>query len=248
MSTFHGARSPTPDDDKTRVVADIMTGRLPIQATHRRGTDVGWASIRSEVLEACAIALRHMGDADIGSIAVTSTSRQEGRTTVAVALAATASIELHRKTILLDLDLARGGVGKLASVAPSPGVADFLYGDLSVDDCLQQVDPDIEIMPAGAVMDNPGPAVMTGRLSDLIEQLRDRCEVLVADLPPLSSGVNAARIADLFASVILVVRAGAVAVSEIEQTLSVLNQRPFVVLNGVASGTRSRVRRVLRPR
>jgi succinoglycan biosynthesis transport protein ExoP len=213
-----------------------------------RSSDVGWASIRPEVFDSCAVALRRMGDSDIGSIAVTSTARQEGRTTVAVALAATASIELHRTTILLDLDLARPGIEKLIPVRPGPGVAGFLNGGLSIAECLQRVDENIEIMPAGAIPNNADPAAMIGLLGDLIEQLRDRCEVLVADLPPMSSGVAAARIADLFESVTLVVRAGGVAVSEIEQTLSVLTQRPFVILNGVDSARRSRVRRTLRPR
>ena len=231
-----------------KVLLPLKSSRVALQSTRtRRGEkNVGWASIRSEVLESCAVALRRMGDSDIGSIAVTSASRHEGRTTVAVALAATASVELRRKTILLDLDLARGGVEKLVSVGPGPGVADFLGGQLSVDECLQRVDRDLEIMPAGAVRDNPDRAAGTERFSELIEQLRERCEFLVADLPPLSSGVAAARIADRFESVALVVRAGAVAVSDIQQTLLVLKQRPFVILNGVDSGQRSWLRRILR--
>jgi Mrp family chromosome partitioning ATPase len=82
-------------------------------------------------------------------------------------------------------------------------------------------------------------------LADLIQQLGDRCDVMVADLPPMSSGVTAARIADLFESVTLVVRAGGVTVPDIEQTASVLSQRPFVILNGTAAPRSSWVHRIL---
>jgi Mrp family chromosome partitioning ATPase len=241
---------PGPDSTSPAERAWSLAARPPIRGRLRGSTDVGWAFIRPEVLESCSIALRRMGDADVGSIAVTSTSRREGRTTVAVALAATAAIALHRRTILLDLDLERAGVEKLVSVGPAPGAAEFLHGDLSIDECLQRVDRDIEIMPAGALGASADVTARIGRLGELIEQLRDRCDVLIADLPPLNSGIVAARIADLFDSVTLVVRAGAVDVSRIEQTLSIVHQRPFVILNGVGSSQTSWIRRIrrIRPR
>jgi hypothetical protein len=68
---------------------------------------------------------------------------------------------------------------------------------------------------------------------------------MVADLPPLSSGVTTARIADLFQSVTLVVRAGKVAVPNVEQAASVLTQRPFVIMNGMEVRRQSKVLRFL---
>jgi Mrp family chromosome partitioning ATPase len=239
-------RSTNGDHDEHLVGSDTTTARPPIRGKLRGSTDVGWAFIRPEVLESCSMALRRMGDADIGSIAVTSMSRREGRTTVAVALAATSAIALHHKTILVDLDLERGGVEKVVSVGAAPGVAEFLHGDLSIDQCLQRVDRDIEIMPAGGLRASADVTARIGRLGELIEQLRDRCDVLIADLPPLSSGVVSARVADLFESVTLVVRAGAVAVPRIEQTLPILHHRPFVILNGVGSWKTSWIRRLRR--
>jgi Mrp family chromosome partitioning ATPase len=186
-----------------------------------------------------------MGDSSIGSIAVTSTSRGEGRTTVALGLAATASLELRRKTILLDLDLEHGAIEKMTAVGPGPGVVEFLYEEASIEDCLQPVDSDVDIVRAGLLRDRGGVATRIERLADLIQQLGDRCDVMVADLPPMSSGVTAARIADLFESVTLVVRAGGVTVPDIEQTASVLSQRPFVILNGTAAPRSSWVHRIL---
>jgi len=179
---------------------------------------------------------------------VTSTAREEGRTTVALGLAATVAMELRRKTILLDLDLEHGTIEQMTSAGPGPGVVDFLYEEASIEECLHPVDQQVEIVRAGLPRDRAEVARRIGRLGDLIEQLSNRCDVMIADLPPLSHGVTAARIADLFESVILVVRAGGVAVPHIEQTASVLTQRPFVILNSIAAPRLSPIRRILRLR
>jgi Mrp family chromosome partitioning ATPase len=206
---------------------------------------VAWATVRPEVLDACSVALRRMGESSKGSIAVTSTSRREGRSMVAVGLAATTTTELHYRTVLLDLDLERAAIGTITAASSGPGVLDYLYDEAPLGDCLQSPGDGIEIMTAGS---GRGPAGMTfrfDRLAELITELRSRCDVIIADLPPLSGGVAAARIADLFESVTLVVRAGGVSVAEIERTASVLSQRPFVVLNGTAAPRTSRLTRML---
>jgi hypothetical protein len=222
-------------------------GRTRISKWRGGGREIGWAPVRAEVLDYCSVALRRMG-ADTGAIAVTSTSRGEGRSTVALGLAAAASRELGRRTILVDLDLERGSLEKMTSAGPGPGVIEFLCEGAAVEDCLQTVDQKLEIVTAGHLGDRAGLAGQFGRLADLIAQLGDRCDVVIADLPPLSPGVTTARVADLFESVTVVVRAGGVAVINIEQCASVLSQRPFVILNASAESRRARIRQLLRTR
>jgi Mrp family chromosome partitioning ATPase len=202
------------------------------------------AAIRPEVMDACSIALRRMGGVD-RSVAVTSASRREGRTTVAIGLAAASAIQHNRATILLDLDFERGTVGRQTSLRSTPGVADFLRGDASADECVQRTSDRLAIITAGALRDYTELAARMERLSDLMTQLEEHSEVLIADLPPLSSGIMAASIADLFESVALVVRAGRVSIPHIEKSVSVLTQRPFVILNAEAAQRSSRIRRTL---
>jgi Mrp family chromosome partitioning ATPase len=195
-------------------------------------------------MDACSMALRRMGGVD-RSLAVTSASRREGRTTVALGLAAAAASQHHRQTILLDLDLERGGIEKQTSVRATRGVTDILLEGSSIADCLQRASDRLGIITAGHPCQPNEIGARLGRLSDLIAELQDRCEVLIADLPPLSSGVVAASMADLFESVALVVRAGRVSVPHIEKSISVLTQRPFVILNAEAAPRSSRIRRSL---
>jgi Mrp family chromosome partitioning ATPase len=228
-----------------RVERSLQPPKRSLEAsTSSPDSEIAWASIRPEVMDACSIALRRMGGVD-RSVAVTSASRREGRTTVAVGLAAAAASQHNRTTILLDLDLERGAIGKHSSLHSGPGVTDFLYEGASIEDCLQRTSDRLAVITAGAARDPNDNAAGLERLSDLVAQLRDRCEVLIADLPPLSSGVVAASMADLFESVALVVRAGRVSVPHIEKSVSVLTQRPFVILNAEVVPRSSRIRRTL---
>jgi Mrp family chromosome partitioning ATPase len=203
-------------------------------------------AIRQEVIDACSIALRRMGGVD-RSVAVTSAAQREGRTTVAFGLAAAAASQ-QRPTILVDLDLERGAIARRTSLPATPGVTEFLREEASVDDCLQQTGECLAIITAGNPCSGEEVGARLSRLADLIEELQNRSEVLIADLPPLSSGVIAPSMADLFDSVALVVRAGRVSVPHIEKSVSVLTQRPFVILNAEAVTRSSRIRRALRIR
>jgi Mrp family chromosome partitioning ATPase len=184
--------------------------------------------VSEPVLNACGMAWRRMGDAAVGSLAVTSSVRGEGRTTLAVGFAAAIRAQ-GRKTILLDLDILHRSIQTLLPVKAAPGVVEFLAGQASLDDCIQPAGADLEVVTAGLAQ-----SIGDGRFKQigaLVSDLRSRCDVLVADLPPLEAGVSAARMADLFQSVALVVRAGGVTIPEIEQAMSVLGNSPHVILN-----------------
>ncbi|MGH9056721.1 MAG: hypothetical protein ACRDYY_12820 [Acidimicrobiales bacterium] len=201
-----------------------------------------------EVRESCSVALRRMGEMVVSSVAVTSTSGKEGRTSVAVGLATAAALELHRSTVVLDLDFTRGGVGKIFSACPGPGAADILFAGSRIERCVQDLGNRIAVVTAGdgeARKDVPLPL---DRLALMIEELRAQCDILIADLPPLSDGVATVRIADLFDSVVLVVRAGRSPLNEVGDAASLLSQKPVVVLNGTENTGRSLLSRVLRTR
>ncbi len=248
-----GSRSPVDDpmasfmslDPSDDVQHDLDQPERPRPV---RGRGAASISVRPQVLESCSVALRRMGDSDPGTIAVTSTLRREGRSTVALGLAVTAAVELGRRTILLELDEESRRVPNLVDLEPGPGAADFLGGIAAIEDCIRPLERDLDVMPFGTRVGGDGIAKDIDRFAELVDVLGRRCDVLVADLPPLSSGLTTARMADLFRSVALVVRAGAVPLTEMSQMVSMLGQKPFVILNGKAAPKRSRIGKILRLR
>ena len=207
--------------------------------------------VRPEIIKSCAVALRRMGGTRL--ISVTSSTRGEGRTTVACALALAAA--QGAKTILIELDFENARLAEHARHASGPGMADLLRGDATVDQCLQRVGPDLEVIVAGWARESLDslvkglPAVMAALRSRYDTNPDDHnTTIIVADLAPLDAGISTTRVADFFSTPVLVVRAGGVETQSIEQSAAVLGRKPFVVLNGTGKGPTRRQRRKRRRR
>ena len=192
-----------------------------------------------EIMGSCSVALRLMGDGELTSLAVTSSLRGEGRTTIAIGLTAAAVMERRRTAVLVDLDVERGSIERRMSLSPGPSLLELLEGTATLDDCLIPVDEKVRVLRAGPHRDAISLVARQDQLENLLNDLRSRCDILVADLPPLSSGITTAHLADLFQRIALVVRAGATPVPEIDRLASTLTQRPFVMLNRIELRRRS---------
>jgi MinD-like ATPase involved in chromosome partitioning or flagellar assembly len=204
------------------------------------------SAIRSrEIMKSCSVALRLMGDGDLTSLAVTSTRRGEGRTTIAMGLTAAAVMEHRRTAVLVDLDVEHSSIERKLSLPPGPSLLDVLEGAATLDDCLEPVDERVHVLRAGPQRDAISLVARQERLECLLQELRSRCDILVADLPPLGAGITTAHLADLFQRVALVVRAGVTPVPQIDQSISTLTQRPFVMLNRTVSRRPSLLKRLV---
>ena len=199
--------------------------------------------IRPEMLDACVVALRRMGGPALQSVGVTSSVRGEGRSTVAAAMAVIHASEYRRRTILVELDGHKSSAAREFGLADSPGVAEFMRGDLDIEDCIQWVTDDLGVVVAGA---DPSMATLLrgSTAEDIVDALAEHADMLVLDLPPLEKGAGGVQLVDLCEAVALVVRAG-VSTHRIEEAAAALTTPPFVILNGVKSAAPRWVRRLL---
>ena len=198
---------------------------------HDRLADVArpsWA--RAEVVVRCADALAAMGGASLPSIGVTSCAAGEGRSTIAAAFAVVQRCSYGRRTVLVELDLERPSLAGTLGLFPGPGVAEVLRGEASIDECLQWPLPDLGVMVAGDVGDACDALLAQVASGGLLPGLRAVSDVVVTDLPTLTSDV-ATRMAPLHREVVLVVKAGAVPLPQLKRTVASLDTPPSVVLN-----------------
>jgi len=70
-------------------------------------------------------------DAGIRTFSVTSPVKRDGKTTIAVNLAAVLALDYEEKVLLIDGDLRAPGVHRYFNVNSSPGLADYLSSSLS---------------------------------------------------------------------------------------------------------------------
>jgi capsular exopolysaccharide synthesis family protein len=119
------------------------------------------------------------------SFAVTSTRPAEGKSTTALALAATLT-RANRKVILIDGDMRSPSVHHLGGMSNDRGLSNFLAGDDAIETLTFEM-PDLgfNAMPAGPTPPNAAELLTGPRLSLLIQRLLEHYDHVVIDSPPV---------------------------------------------------------------
>ena len=169
------------------------------------------------------------------SILVTSASPGEGKSTIALYLAAAHS-QQQRRTLLIDGDMRRPVI-KLG-VSNDRGLSDVVNGTMHWKEAVQTpyAYPDLDVLSAG-----PSSRRVADRIGIVLRSILDEAEreydLVVIDSPPLLGFAEPLEIAALAESVIIVARAGrtnrSAVASVVEQLKRVRANIIGVVLNGV---------------
>jgi Mrp family chromosome partitioning ATPase len=201
-------------------------------------------AIPPQVLDACSIAIRNIGHSSVKRLAVTSCRRRDGRSTIAAGLALTYVREYQRETILVEFDADHASIAETFDVPAAPGVAELIRNEAGLGACLRRVDEGLMVLPVGDGISSRD-LFRNGTASRLFQMLDENCEVLVADLPPLTPGSGTVKLADLCGPVAIVIRSGAEQRDEIAAAVACLAGPVYAVLNDLRPKTPQLVRRML---
>jgi Mrp family chromosome partitioning ATPase len=201
--------------------------------------------ISPEMLEACRAASLLIGGPQIRRLGVTSSVREEGRTTVAEAMAQVQQSEFGRRVALVDMDFENPSLARRHGLEPWPGLAELSRGEVGLDEVMQPFSEGIYLVATGRIPETASRVVSDIVISGLVVELSERVDIVVADLPPLLGGGTGQVAARAFEDLILVVRAGVTPAARIREATSDLHVAPNVLLNGAYSSLPSWLRRLL---
>jgi succinoglycan biosynthesis transport protein ExoP len=144
-------------------------------------------------------------------ILVTSALPREGKTTAAANLAVTLA-QLGDRTLLMDADLRKPGVGRLLNLTDGKyaGLSSYLAGVSSLDlvTVPHPTIPNLVAIPTGPLPPNPADLLSSHKLADAIRQLRSQYKFIVIDSPPIMAATDAVIVSVQADGVLLVVRSG----------------------------------------
>jgi capsular exopolysaccharide synthesis family protein len=170
-------------------------------------------------------------------VLITSALPGEGKSTIAMLLAASGAIA-GKSVILLDCDLRLRTVSETLGNKRRPGLAELLRGAANLADVIVQ-DPVTKIytLPAGSTASNTPDMLKSREMLDLVAILRDEFDYIVMDAPPLLPVADSLALATAADSILVVVEWCETSRANIREAFRVLgpmvNRVAGIVLNKV---------------
>jgi capsular exopolysaccharide synthesis family protein len=186
-------------------------------------------------------------ESGIRNFSITSPVKRDGKTTVAVNLAAALSLDYEEKVLLIDGDLRAPSVHRYFNVPESPGLVDYLASSakLNLKNIVQETFvPGLHILPAGKPSYLASELLAKERMKQVLEEAQAEFpgHHIIIDGPPILSTPDPLVIARHVDGVLLVVRAGKTPRDYLTKALQSLNSKKImgVVLNGANLGISSK--------
>jgi capsular exopolysaccharide synthesis family protein len=177
----------------------------------------------------------------IRAIAVTSALPGEGKTTAALNLAYVSALGVGRRVLLVDGDLRRPKLHGALGLRPEWGLAEVLTGQAALHQAVMKVDgTTLEVLPVRGMPANPSELLASESMRTLVGELTQTYDQVVFDTPPTLALPDAKILSELVDGVVLVVRAEATPVDDVQAALDLLDRRRILglVLNGTPTDSR----------
>ena len=166
------------------------------------------------------------------TILVTSSMSGEGKSWVSSNLAV-AFAQAGKKVILVDADMRKGRQYSIFGISPKPGLSNYLSGveangDTAKSDdllkYLQRTEIDnLCVISAGNIPPNPSELLMTTRMIQLLEDLKQLCDIVIIDGTPSRLVTDAIIISRLVDSTIVVTKSGETNKNDLKTVIDNIN-------------------------
>lgn len=123
-------------------------------------------------------------DRPVQTLAVTSSTLSEGKTTIATNLAIVMS-QLGRRVILVDADLRRPRVHRAMGISNVMGLSDVLRNHASLNEVAQSWNNDnLAVITSGSLPPNPAEVLSSPRMIQVLNELKSMADMVIIDSPP----------------------------------------------------------------
>ena len=165
-----------------------------------------------------------MMEAKNNVILITGPSPTVGKSFVSVNLAAVLT-SASKKVLLIDGDLRKGHLHQYLGLKREGGLSGFVSGRIKIGEAIHKTSIEgLDFIPTGELPPNPAELLLHKRFSNLLSVLPPHYDHIIIDSPPILAVTDASIIGQLAGATLMVVKAGAHPMREIEQSSKRLQQ------------------------
>ena len=178
-------------------------------------------------------------DQNTKTILVTSSDKNEGKTTTVSNLAVSFA-NLNKKVLIVDCDLRNASIHKMFKLNNIYGLTDILAKDRAVDKCIQETElENLYVLTAGAIPPNPAEILSSEKMKNLIEDLKNIYDYIFIDTPPIGLVTDAGVLSSFIDGVVLVVKSESVEKKYLEETKKKLDAVDARILGAILNSYKS---------
>jgi succinoglycan biosynthesis transport protein ExoP len=174
--------------------------------------------------------------ADIGSnlksIAITSATAGEGKTTLALGLALSAS-RLHKRVLLIDANLRSPSLHRQLNLPNEQGLSTILTGD-QTEASINRLNSNTDVLTAGPTSRDPVKLLSSQQMKDWMSLFEKDYDLVILDTSPVIGIVDAIETASSCDGIVMVARVDQVSQSDLIQAVTMLGEMNTIgiVANG----------------
>jgi capsular exopolysaccharide synthesis family protein len=183
-----------------------------------------------------------MVDRDVKSIVMTSSGPWEGKSTTSANLASVFT-DQGKRVLLVDADLRKPTVQRTFGLSNVEGLTTLLSEtDRKIDEVIQHVTgTELHALTSGPIPPNPSELLNSNRMNGLMKRFEEMYDIIIYDMPPVTSVTDAQIMAAKSDGVVFVIRHGVAkkdSVLNAKELLEMVNANILgVVFNGVEKKT-----------
>lgn len=170
-------------------------------------------------------------------VAFTSSNKGEGKTVTSINVAIALAQQVNTRVLIVDCDLRRPQVHNVLSIAPSPGITNYLNGECTMEEAIRKTNVEnLYAVTYGAVPPNPSELLACDDMHDFIKSVEKDFDFVIFDNPPVGVVVDSIPIIKQSDGVVLVVKHNQTTYPNLKKIVDTLNRNGGKILGIIVNG------------
>lgn len=178
-----------------------------------------------------------MADKPLQTILFSSSGPYEGKSTVCTNTASVFA-DQGKRVLIVDADMRIPSVANIFHLKNNIGLSTLIANkSFNIQEAIQHVDAaNLDVLPSGIIPPNPSELLASERMDEIIEELKKEYDLVLFDLPPITSVTDAQILATKVDGVILVIRKDVANTEDVYKAKELLDLVNANVLGAIFNG------------